>query len=431
MIRISILTLCPEEFASFLKTPLIERNVASGILRIEIVDIRDCAPGSFRKIDDSPYGGGAGTILRVQPVEDALKAVCDRNSHIVITSPAGKPFKQKDAGRLAKMQHVVLLCGHYEGYDARIYEYGDEMLSIGDYVLSGGELPAVVIIQALMRLVDGSMKKESVMEESFEEGLLEYPQYTKPSDYKGKKVPEILLSGNHEAIREWRRKEALKQTETYRPDLLKKKEIDPALKNYIDENILPQYKDYEESHGLSHIKTVIENSLELCKDLEADIDMVYTVAAYHDIGLRYGREDHETHSGRWLQEDKKLRNWFTEEEIRTMKEAVEDHRASRKERPRSIYGCIVAEADRDVDPKRVICRCVQYETAHYPEADEGEILEKIIGHIKEKYGENGYLKLWLPCRKNREGLAVLRKWIITGEIVEICKEELQKQRKSS
>ena len=431
MIRISILTICPEEFASFLKTPLIERSVTSGILKIEIVDIRDYAPGSFRKIDDSPYGGGAGTVLRVQPVEDALKAICDEDSHVVITSPAGKPFRQRDARRLATMPHVVLLCGHYEGYDARIYEYGDEMLSIGDYVLNGGELPAMVITQALMRLVDGSMKKESVVEESFEEALLEYPQYTKPADHKGKKVPEVLLSGNHGAIREWRRKEALKLTERVRPDLLRKKEIEPTLRNYIEEEILPEYEGYEASHGLSHIRTVIDNSLELCRDQDADIDMVYAIAAYHDIGLRYGREDHEISSGRRLYEDRKLRNWFTEAEILTMKEAIEDHRASRKEEPRSIYGCIVAEADRDIDPERVVSRCVQYETAHFPEADEEEVLRKITGHIIEKYGVDGYLKLWLPCRKNREGLDTLRRWIATGEIEGICRKELKKQRKTA
>ena len=430
MIRISILTLCPEEFASFLKTPLIERSVSSGILNIEIIDIRDYAPGSFRKIDDSPYGGGAGTILRVQPVEDALKAVCNENSHVIITSPIGKPFKQKDAGRLSKMPHLVLVCGHYEGYDARIYDLGDEMLSIGDYILSGGELPAMVIAQAVMRLVDGSMKKESVIDESFAEELLEYPQYTKPADYNGKKVPEILLSGNHEKIRKWRREEAQKTTEKLRPDLLKRKEIEVTLKNYIEEKILPEYEGYEESHGPKHVQTVIRNSLDLSKDLDVDIDMVYTIAAYHDIGLRYGRDDHEISSGRWLQEDRKLRNWFTEEEILTMKEAVEDHRASRKEEPRSIYGCIVAEADRDIIPDRIISRCVQYETAHNPEDGEEEVLDKIVCHICDKYGENGYLKLWLPWRKNREGLDILRKWIVDGDIREICRKELLKQRKN-
>ena len=430
MIRISVLTICPEEFDSFLKTPLIERSVVSGLLKIEVVDIRDYAPGSFRKIDDSPYGGGAGTILRVQPVEDALKAVCDENSHIIITSPTGKTFKQKDVGRLSKMKHIVLLCGHYEGYDARIYDLADEMLSIGDYVLSGGELPAMVIIQAVMRLVDGSMKKESVTEESFEESLLEYPQYTKPSNYKGRKVPDILLSGNHEKIKEWRKEEALKLTEKLRPDLLEKEKINITLKNYIEEKILPEHKSYEASHGLSHIRTVIENSLQLSKDLDVDINMVYTIAAYHDIGLRYGRDDHELTSGKWLQEDRKLRNWFTEEEIQLMKEAIEDHRASRKEEPRSIYGRIVAEADRDIDPERIISRCVQYEKAHNPDDEEEEVLNKIIYHINDKYGENGYLKLWLPCQKNQEGLDILRKWIADGKIREICKKELQKQKEN-
>lgn len=219
--KITILTVCPEQFHDFLNTPLIARSVRSGLLEIEIKDIRDYAPGSFRKVDDSPYGGGAGMILRCQPVLDALEDVSEEGSHSILMAPIGKTYKQEDAHRLSEEEHLIFICGHYEGFDARIYPHVDEILSIGDYILTGGELPAMVICESVMRLVDGSMKKESVTEESFERGLLEYPQYTRPYDYKGEKVPEILLSGNHEAIRKWREEEARKITKERRPDLLK------------------------------------------------------------------------------------------------------------------------------------------------------------------------------------------------------------------
>ena len=219
--KITILTICPEQFGDFQKTPLISRAVNAGLLELSIIDIRDYAPGSFRHVDDSPYGGGAGMILRCQPVLDALEAVRTPLSHVAILAPIGKPYVQADAHRLAAMEELVLICGHYEGMDARIYPYADEILSIGDYILTGGELPAMVICDSLMRLVEGSMKKESTVEESFEEGLLEYPQYTRPADYKGQKVPEVLLSGDHEAIRKWRQEEALRVTKERRPDLLK------------------------------------------------------------------------------------------------------------------------------------------------------------------------------------------------------------------
>ena len=219
--KITILTICPEQFGDFQRTPLIARAVDAGLLELSIIDIRDYAPGSFRHVDDSPYGGGAGMILRCQPVLDVLEAVRTPLSHVAILAPIGKPYVQADAHRLAAMEELVLICGHYEGMDARIYPYADEILSIGDYVLTGGELPAMVICDSLMRLVEGSMKKESTVEESFEEGLLEYPQYTRPADYKGQKVPKVLLSGDHEAIRKWRQEEALRVTKERRPDLLK------------------------------------------------------------------------------------------------------------------------------------------------------------------------------------------------------------------
>ena len=159
-------------------------------------------------------------ILRCQPVLDALESVRTPESRVLIMAPVGEKYTQKDAHRLATEQHLIIICGHYEGMDARIYPHADELISIGDYILTGGEIPAMVITDSVMRLVKGSMKEESTTEESFENGLLEYPQYTRPADYKGQKVPEVLLSGDHEAIRRWRAEQSLLLTCKHRPDML-------------------------------------------------------------------------------------------------------------------------------------------------------------------------------------------------------------------
>lgn len=218
--KISILTICPEQFGDFQRTPLVARAVKKGLLELEIIDIRGHAPGCFRKVDDSPYGGGVGLILRCQPVLSALEEVRSQKSHTVVLAPIGKTYKQEDARRLSGTEHLILICGHFEGMDARIYSYADEMISIGDYILSGGELPAMIITDSVLRLVEGSIKPESLAEESFENGLLEYPQYTRPADYRGQKVPDVLLSGNHEEIQKWRRENAVRITARLRPDLL-------------------------------------------------------------------------------------------------------------------------------------------------------------------------------------------------------------------
>lgn len=220
MMRISILTICPEQFESFKKTPLIARSAAKKLLQLEVIDIRDFADGCFRKVDDSPYGGGAGMILRCEPVIDALNSVRGSESRVIILAPSGKTYKQQDAHRLSKEQHLIFICGHYEGMDARIYPFADELLSIGDYIVTGGELPAMVITDSVMRLVKGSMKEASIKDESFENGFLEYPQYTRPADYNGQKVPDVLLSGNHQAIAAWRKEQAASLTKQSRPDLL-------------------------------------------------------------------------------------------------------------------------------------------------------------------------------------------------------------------
>ena len=218
--RITILTIFPESFESFLKTPVTARALEQGAADIEVVDLKAYAHGSFRHIDDSPFGGGAGMVLRCQPVLDALKTLGD--AHVVALTPAGRPYDQQTARRFAGLDHLVLLCGHYEGMDACILNHVDEEISVGDYILTGGELPAMTVVDSVVRLLPGVLRQTSTEEESFEDGLLEYPQYTQPRDYEGEAVPEVLLSGNHEAVRRWRRKESLRMTKERRPDLLER-----------------------------------------------------------------------------------------------------------------------------------------------------------------------------------------------------------------
>ena len=222
--RISILTVCPELFGSFLQSHEVKRAAERSGAEVEVIDIREFAPGSFRHIDDSPYGGGRGMVLRCQPVADAVEAVkeCGKNISVrtVLLSPAGTVYDQKKARELAAQDHLILVCGHYEGFDARIYPLADELISVGDYILTGGELPAMAVADSVLRLLEGNLKEGGAGEESFEDGLLEYPQYTKPAEFRGQKVPKVLLSGDHEAVRKWRLKAALKETMERRPDLL-------------------------------------------------------------------------------------------------------------------------------------------------------------------------------------------------------------------
>ena len=201
-------------------------------------------------------------------------------------------------------------------------------------------------------------------------------------------------------------------------------EINLELKEYIEQNILPLYEAHDAAHGPEHVRTVLENSFDLLDGLDVDQNMVYTVAAYHDVGVRVIRERHEEISGQWLWEDRELERWFTPEQRRTMREAVEDHRASRQEPPRNIYGRIVSEADRDLDPEWVVRRTVEYSLAHRPQFTEEEHIERIIDHVRDKYSETGYLHLWLPCPRNEEGLATLREWLRTGELERWCRKYL-------
>ena len=222
--KISILSIFPEIFSCLSAIPVVKRAVDRGLIELEIVDMKNYARGSYRRIDDSPCGGGPGMIIRIDVAMAALNAVRTENSLVVLLTPKGKPYTQKKAHEFAQTDHLILICGHYEGIDARIEKHVDLMLSVGDYVLSGGEVPAITITDSIARLV-GTIRTESLLEESHEGRLLEYPQYTKPADYNGDKVPQVLLSGNHAEIEKWRREMAEKITRELRPDLLDSLEV--------------------------------------------------------------------------------------------------------------------------------------------------------------------------------------------------------------
>ena len=223
--KITILTLFPEMFEDMFRTSVIGRAVEKGIAEVELVQIRDFTTDKHRHVDDTPFGGGKGMVMKCQPVLDALASVRNDDSYVIMTSPAGNRFDQQKAHEFAGKDHLVILCGHYEGMDYRINSHVDELVSIGDYVLTGGELPAMVMSDAVIRLLKGSLAEGSAEEESHENGLLEYPQYTQPADYNGDRVPEVLLSGNHARIREWRILQSLRLTEKMRPDLYEKHEL--------------------------------------------------------------------------------------------------------------------------------------------------------------------------------------------------------------
>ncbi|MGL5541340.1 MAG: tRNA (guanosine(37)-N1)-methyltransferase TrmD [Erysipelotrichaceae bacterium] len=218
--KITVLTLFPEFFDSFQTTSIIKKAIESQRVRFEAVNFRDFTVDKHNKVDDTPYGGGAGMVLMCQPLVDAIKALRDEHSLVVMLSPQGKTFHQAMARELATVEHLILVCGHYEGFDERIRNYVDLEVSIGDYVLTGGEVGAIVISDAIIRLLGGVIKEDSHLDDSFENGLLEYPQYTRPLEFDGEKVPDVLLSGHHKNIDTWRLKQSLKRTLLKRPDLL-------------------------------------------------------------------------------------------------------------------------------------------------------------------------------------------------------------------
>lgn len=219
---IDVLTLFPEMFES-LNHSILKRAQDDGIVTINVTNIRDFASAPHFKCDDEPYGGGAGMVMLCEPLFKAIESVVKPNSKVYYMSPRGKVFNQELAKDMSKLEHIVLLCGHYEGIDQRVIDYFNiEELSIGDYVLTGGELPAMVVIDTVSRLIPNVITSESLDSESFSNNLLEYDQYTRPAEYKGMKVPEILLSGHHANIEKWRAQNSLDNTRKNRPDLLDK-----------------------------------------------------------------------------------------------------------------------------------------------------------------------------------------------------------------
>ena len=235
--KITVLTLFPDMYHDFLHTSIIGRAIERGLVEVECVQIRDFATDNYRHVDDRPFGGGKGQVMKCQPILDALDSVKTENSHTVMMSPLGTTFDQKKARQFAEMDHLILLCGHYEGIDARVNQHMDEMISIGDYVLTGGEIASMVVMDAVIRLLKGSITEGSADDESYESGLLEYPQYTQPADYKGDRVPDILLSGHHAKIEEYRIEQSLLITYEKRPDLFEKHVFTPQ-----EEKILNRLK---------------------------------------------------------------------------------------------------------------------------------------------------------------------------------------------
>ena len=220
---IDILTLFPESF-SYLNSSILKRAQERGILTINIIDIRTFSKDKHKKCDDYPFGGGAGMLMTPQPIYDAIKSVQKENSKIILPSPSGKTLSPSLAKELSKEEHLIFVCGHYEGIDQRIIDIFSPLeISIGDYVLTGGELSTMVIIDTLSRFVEGVISEESLAEESFSNNNLEYPQYTRPADFMGYKVPEVLLSGNHAEIAKWRKQQSEQKTLARRPDLIKGK----------------------------------------------------------------------------------------------------------------------------------------------------------------------------------------------------------------
>jgi tRNA (guanine37-N1)-methyltransferase len=219
--KIDILTLFPNMFEGFLTESIIKRAINNKLVTINIIDFREYSTKKNKQVDDTPYGGGSGMVLMCEPVVRAIEDIKTPESLVILMCPQGKVYNEKTAYKLREFKHLIIVCGHYEGYDERIRDFVDLELSIGDYILTGGEIPAMAITDSIVRLIDGVIKKDSYLEESFTNNLLDYPTYTKPEDFRGLKVPEVLISGNHQKIAEYRHNEQIKRTKERRPDLLK------------------------------------------------------------------------------------------------------------------------------------------------------------------------------------------------------------------
>ncbi len=220
--KIDILTIFPHMFDNIFKESIIKRAIENKRVEIRIVDFREYSKDPHKKVDDTPYGGGAGMVLTPDPIFSCVDSLKNENTKVIILTPDGEQYKQKKAYELSKEKHLIIICGHYEGFDERIRTLADLEISIGDYVLTGGEIPAMVLVDSVVRLIPGVINEKSHLEDSFNENyLLDYPTYTKPRVYRGMEVPEVLVSGNHEKINAWRQEQSLKKTKERRPDLLK------------------------------------------------------------------------------------------------------------------------------------------------------------------------------------------------------------------
>ncbi len=222
--KIDILTLFPNMFDGFLNESIIKRAIEDNKVTINVHDIRKYSKDKHHKVDDYGYGGGAGMVLMPEPIFEAVDDIKTDDSYIMLMTPQGVKYNQKEAKSLLNKKHIIIICGHYEGFDERIRSLADIEYSIGDYVLTGGELPSMVITDSVVRLIDGVITSESHENDSFEDNLLDYPVYTHPVEYRGMKVPDVLLSGHHENINKWRKEEQIKRTKLRRPDLLDKED---------------------------------------------------------------------------------------------------------------------------------------------------------------------------------------------------------------
>lgn len=222
--KIDILSLFPNMFTGFLNESIIKRAREKNLIEINVIDFREYSQDPHHKVDDYQYGGGSGMVLMIEPIYNCLQKIKTNDSKIILMTPQGKTYNQKLAYDLTKEKHIIIICGHYEGFDERIRSLVDLEISIGDYVLTGGEIPSMVITDSITRLIENVIKEDSHINDSFNDNLLDYPVYTKPVDFMGMKVPEVLLSGHHENIRKWKYEESLKRTKERRPDLLEKSE---------------------------------------------------------------------------------------------------------------------------------------------------------------------------------------------------------------
>ena len=220
--KIEILSLFPNMFTGFLEDSIIKRAIFKGSVDIKIINFRDYSKLSNNQVDDTPYGGGAGMVIRPECIFDCLDDINPKkDAYVILMTPDGKTYNEAKAKELTNIKHLIIICGHYEGFDERIRTLVNEEISIGDFVLTGGEVPAMAIVDSITRLLPGVINSESLTSESFENNLLDYPTYTKPAQYRGLSVPDVLLSGNHQKIKEWRETEQIKKTKEKRPDLLK------------------------------------------------------------------------------------------------------------------------------------------------------------------------------------------------------------------